>query len=773
VDDRGAFWVRHYRARVDTSQVRVERWIEKATARDHWRTRDVRNVVTVYGLGASRIADPADPSRTFAWLPEAQFDPLGNAIVFEYARENLHGVDLARASERRQATTTPAGLPQQYLKRVRYGNTRPLQADAPVPPDNAWRFEMVFDYGDHSDPLAPTPEPDRQWPVRLDPHSTFAPGFEVRTYRLCRRVLSFHSFDALGPAPVLVGSYVLGGDESAAGSVLTSVTYTGSRRNAATGELQTRSLPPLRFDYACPSVAQSFQPAPADAEVNVPGGLGIDHRWVDLFGEGLPGILAETHHAWYYKPNEGGGHFAAQQIVLERPAYRLGQCAVTDFDGDGNTNLAVLHGRLAGFYEYDRDAGGWTGFEPIAALPHAEGAGAKAQWVDLNGDGRADLVVADPQRLTWYPSEGKHGFGAPVEIQRPTEAPVVAPGGESLALDFFFADMNGDGLVDQVRVRNGRVEYWPHAGHGRFGDPILMEDSPVFAPDEEFDPRRVFLVDLDGNGAADILYVGTGEVRYWINACGNALIDGGRLPSLPYVDSLSTLRVVDFLGDGTSCLVWSSPLADRADAIQYLPLTDGIVPRLLVSTDNSMGQEVQFEYGSSARHYLRDKEAAIPWRTRLPSHRSVVEVKRVIDRIAGARTVLRYQYHDGCFDGDERVFRGFGFVEQFDTEAHDGTATSPEIAYTTPACVRTWYHTGREPFDPAPSRYTGDPLAALLPAQVVEQDREAQGRAAGEISLDQLLPRRPLGLRGAPGPDPAGAERRPRDHVPGFRSAAA
>ena len=32
------------------------------------------------------------------------------------------------------------------------------------------------------------------WPVREDPFSTYRAGFEVRTYRLCRRVLMFHHF---------------------------------------------------------------------------------------------------------------------------------------------------------------------------------------------------------------------------------------------------------------------------------------------------------------------------------------------------------------------------------------------------------------------------------------------------------------------------------------------------------------------------------------------------------------------------------------------------
>ena len=35
---------------------------------------------------------------------------------------------------------------------------------------------------------------------------------------------------------------------------------------------------------------------------------------------------------------------------------------------------------------------------------------------------------------------------------------------------------------------------------------------------------------------------------------------GGRMRGLPYIDRPSSVQVLDLLGDGTACLVWSSPL---------------------------------------------------------------------------------------------------------------------------------------------------------------------------------------------------------------------
>lgn len=723
IDNRGDFWVHCFRGRVENTHIRIEQWVHKITRRMHWRTRDIQNVVTVYGLdssGQSRMADPSDPSRTFAWLPEAQFDPDGNAIQFDYAAENRDGVDPSLSYERSRASGV--GSPQRYLKRIRYGNTRPLQPGVAIPGDNHWLFEVVLDYGDHANATFPTTVPDRPWALRPDPYSTYSPGFEVRTYRLCRRVLLFHRFSELGHEPVLVGMHRLEHDLHPEGTTLKSVEYTGFRRDPISGEISQKSLPPLRFTYSTPSVARSFQPAPEGTSQNVPHGLSDgDYRWIDLYGEGLPGILAETGDAWYFKPNEGGGHFGPQQLVIDRPAYRLGQVALSDFDDDGDTKLAIFHGRQGGFYEFDRDAGAWHTFRPFESLPHLEAAGGRAQWLDLDGDGRVDLMFSDPDRFCWYPCLGREGFGPAVEIQRPHPAGLsVAPLAEDLSLDFYFADMNGDGLVDQVHARNGRVEYWPHLGNGVFGDPILMENSPIFAPDDEFEASRLFLVDLDGNGAADLLYVGRGEVRYWINAQGNRLVEGGRIDDLPYIDNISTLRVLDFLGDGTPCLVWSSPLAGHPTPIQYLALTSGIKPRLLLSVDNSMGREVRLSFSTSATHYLRDKKAGRPWHAKLPRHPIVVDEKETIDQIGGSRSVTRYEYHDGYFDGAEQAFRGFGLVDQYDTELHGAGTATPEVAYTAPACLRTWFHPGRAALGALAEGYRADVQQYPLPPHSFE-----------------------------------------------------
>ena len=99
-----------------------------------------------------------------------------------------------------------------------------------------------------------------------------------------------------------------------------------------------------------------------------------------------------------------------------------------------------------------------------------------------------------------------------------------------------------------------------------------------------------------------------------------------------------------------------------------------------------------------------DKRDGKPWITRLPFPVHVVERVETYDRISGNRFVTRYAYHHGYFDGEEREFRGFGMVEQWDTEefaalsaseARCPTATNIDAAsHVPPVLTKTWFHTG-------------------------------------------------------------------------------
>lgn len=307
--DRGDWSVAFYRSRRGGSQTRVEKWLHRPTGRVHFRTRTADNLLTVYGArtgNAARIADPASDERTLTWQPELAVDANGNAMWLEYAAETADGVDRAGPGERAQPS-----LAQRYLKRIRYGNAAPFALDdatlaGMLPAGLRWCFQLVLDYGDHDPNGAPVATPDRAWPARADPFSVNRNGFELRTYRLCRRLLSFHDFAELGPAPAPVAALTLSYAQDPAGSTLVGAARVGYRTDA--GAVSARTIPGAQLSYAQPGSDAGFLGLPLPSLENVPAGFAARNTsFVDLFGDGLAGILQDADRAWFYKPNWATG----------------------------------------------------------------------------------------------------------------------------------------------------------------------------------------------------------------------------------------------------------------------------------------------------------------------------------------------------------------------------------------------------------------------------------------------------------------------------------
>ncbi len=715
--DGALYHVRRYRPRVEGLFARIERWTAVATGETHWRSVSRDNVTTLYGHTAnSRIADPADPGRVFSWLICASHDDKGNAIVYEYKPEDSAGAPVSQAHE---ANRTPLGRSaNRYLKSIRYGN-RTSRLAQPDLTQADWMFEVVFDYGEH-DPAAPTPGDAGEWPVRRDPFSSYRAGFEVRTYRLCQRVLMFHHFpdepdvgrDCLVRSTDFAYQTTSDDPEGAkkggpVASFIASVTQTGYRRQAGGGYV-SRSLPPLEFEYTQAQVQEEVREIDPASLENLPAGLdGTGYQWVDLDGEGVSGALTEQAGAWFYKPNLGGGRFGPVELVATRPALAAlagGGQHLLDLAGDGQLDLVAFGGPAPGFFERTEDRG-WGPFRPFVRRPDIPWDGPNLRFVDLDGDGHADVLVTEDDAVTWYPSLAADGFGPARRVARPgadEEAGprlVFADGTQSV----YLADMSGDGLADLVRVRNGEVCYWPNLGYGRFGPKVAMDDAPWLDAPEQFDQRRVRLADIDGSGTTDLIYLGRDGVRLYFNQSGNRWSAARPLSQYPPVTDVTAVAAADLLGNGTACLVWSSPLpADARAPVRFIDLMGGQKPHLLVGVTNNLGAQTRVAYAPSTKFYLEDKANGRPWVTRLPFPVHVVERVETYDRVSRNRFVTRYAYHHGYFDGIEREFRGFGMVEQTDTEeigaAAGGALPAGDnfdaASFVPPVLTRTWFHTG-------------------------------------------------------------------------------
>ena len=545
-------------------------------------------------------------------------------------------------------------------------------------------FEVVFDYGEH-DLADPKPNDSGDWRCRHDPFSSYRAGFEVRTCRLCQRVLMFHHFpDEAGVGQdCLVRSTAFDYRETPVAAFVTAATQSGYQRADAGGYLR-QSLPPLEFEYSQAVIGQDIQDVDPASIENLPVGVdGAAYQWVDLDGEGLSGVLTEQGGGWFYKRNESAlaadrvtpgdaARFSPVAAVARIPGGNPltgGRAQFLDLAGDGQVDLVELDPPMAGFYERTDDQD-WESFRPFTSLPNLAWNDPNLKFVDLTGDGHADVLITEDWALTWYPSLAEDGFGPANRVGVPTDEErgprvVFADGTQTI----FLADLSGDGLTDLARIRNGEVCYWPNLGYGRFGAKVTMDDAPWFDAPDQFDPRRIRLADIDGSGTTDLIYLGRNQTRVWFNQCGNAWSPAHELPGFPPVDNVASVAAVDLLGNGTACLVWSSPLPGASRApMKYLKLMAEGKPHLLISTRNNLGAETRVHYAPSTYFYLRDQAEGRPWITKLPFPVHVVERVETYDHISRNRFVTRYAYHHGYFDGVEREFRGFGMVEQWDTE---------------------------------------------------------------------------------------------------------
>lgn len=768
-DEIGGYRVRRYRPRIEGLFARIERWTLIADTTDvHWRSISKDNILTIYGKDSnSRIVDPENPARIFNWLICETRDDKGNGILYIYKAEDETNVQLNLASERNRGGLNGQNrTANRYLKQILYGNRTTLLDGAGRRPhflseaqrsDAHWLFEVVFDYDEdhyrelpwepslaateqhHRAQASQSPPQDDTWSIRPDPFSTYRAGFEVRTYRRCHRVLMFHHFgelttqtggapylvsatefhyNDLNPdAPVTVEAELAHPGSTRYASFIQSVSQSGFVHDANTAPVSEgnanyvtylkKSLPPLEFEYSKAVIDETVRELDSETLENLP--IGIDnqlYRWVDLDGEGLSGILTEQGNAWHYKSNLGNGHFGPSRILPNKPNVMLANGAhrLVDLAGNGQLDIAAFGGAMPGFYERTHDDN-WQSFRAFRQVPNIRWDDPNIRFVDLNGDGRADVLITENEVLTWYPSSGEEGFDPARKVTQPADEEhgprlVFADGTDSI----YLADMCGDGLTGLVRIRNGEVCYWPNLGYGRFGAKVTMDNAPHFDNPDHFDQQRIRLADIDGSGTNDIIYLHRDGVRCYFNQSGNGWSDARNLGFFPLVDNLTTVMTADLLGNGTACLVWSSPLPARSRSpLRYIDLMSGRKPHLLTKTKNNLGLETEVTYAPSTRFYLADQRVGAPWVTRIPFPVHCVEKVTVSDKWRNTRFSTTYSYHHGYFDGVEREFRGFGRVEQVDSEHFGlfaaGNSASPYITddrqlYQPPVKTVTWYHTG-------------------------------------------------------------------------------
>ena len=268
----GNFAIRFYKPRIEGQFARIERWSNKTSGEIKWRVISKENVTTLFGwTTASRISDPKAAGRIFTWLPEFVFDDRGNCTRYLYKKENDDGFDPARLHNKNRFASGDITYTNTHLSQVLYGNKTPYQAFGnPFPAAADFMFETVFDFGEYN-AVAPFDEVN-DWDFRQDAFSSYKSGFEIRTTRLCRRVLLFHHLAELPGGAALVRSLDFEYDTGPTFTFLTSITSRGYIKHPD-NTYTSKALPRMEFGYQKPEWNREVKSISAESLLHSPTGL--------------------------------------------------------------------------------------------------------------------------------------------------------------------------------------------------------------------------------------------------------------------------------------------------------------------------------------------------------------------------------------------------------------------------------------------------------------------------------------------------------------------
>lgn len=700
-----------YRPRTEGLFARIERHHDAHN--DFWEVRSKNGLVSLYGTPAAAsndpgaVANPDNRSQIFAWKLTRTSDPFGSRIDYIYEHDAVQ-------------TDGPHHWDQLYLSEIRY-------ADYGDPANPQFLVAVKFIY-----------EP------RPDPFSEYRAGFEIRTARRCVRIEIYTH----AGTHILTRTYHLvyldQRDLPAAQLPRNGVSLLSQMKVAGHSGNLSEELPPLEFGYT------RFEPEKRDFFPFTGSDLppfslaNPDFELVDLIGNGLPDVLQMNGVVRYWR-NLGNGQFDLPREMREAPAgLQLADSGVQmiDANGDGRTDLLVTKPGLSGYFplRFSPEMSGWDrrSFQRYDLAPSFNLEDQEVKLVDIDGDGVTDAIRSG-SRLEIFFNDPQKGWNDTRWVER--RALEDFPNLNFSDPRVKWADMSGDGLQDIVLVYDGNVEYWPNLGYGNWGKRIHTQNSPCFP--YGYDPKRILLGDVDGDGLADLVYVDDNKVTLWINQSGNGWSDPIVIQGTPPVSDMDAVRLADMLGNGISGVLWSSDFGSRQrENMLFLDFTGGIKPYLLNEMNNHTGAVTKVDYKPSTYFYLADQtNLRMRWKTSLPFPVQVVAHVEVIDEISKGKHTTEYRYHHGYWDGAEREFRGFGMVEHFDTETfasynHSGlhgdktdfAKVENEQYFSPPTLTKTWFHQGPvgdefgewKETDYGNEYWSGDPPVLSRPAAMID-----------------------------------------------------
>lgn len=642
-----------YRARFEGGFVRYA-WHDAADGKDGYFTAEFPDG-TVSFFGADKDGVTAADARlggaegTFRWLVKETVDVWGHRLVYRYG---THG------------GTTP------LLDRVDYA----FDDDADV--GAGAHASVVFRYDARPDVISDARGGFEELTAdRLAGVDVFGDGVKVRSY-----ALAYEGFDAAGGLSRL-SSVTRAGTDGVVDPVGAFFRYSQGLGATCSGE-------------SCeePQLVQM-------------GSLGVNLQTrtatlIDMNGDGVPDVLeaaaGQAHRIHLSQLDDDGAQTWRAPItsaLAGTSAHALTSPFVQPLDVNGDGFVDLLNAQSAEAL-INRGAGDWSAVEDIggdnsALLNDLSSDLGKIRFLDADLDRRIDVLRADATGTTLYENRGDDGFVVDVDVDD------IEAGFEEDGLQL--ADMNGDGLLDPVKLLTGEVQFRVNLGRGRFTDWRTIDNAPIAPEDLAF----TSLEDLNGDGIDDIVIVAADEVRYALNRNSASfeevasLTDAGGA-ALPVREATTTVLFADMNANGSDDIVW----IDDSGNTTYLELFP-IRPNLITHIDNGTGFNIDVSYTSSA---LARAKNPLAWQHPTPAPMLVVDTRDAYasldDDALEQHDIHHYEYENAFYDSVEKMFRGYEVVTATapgdDAQEELTTRNIFDLGVTSPAraglsLVREWY----------------------------------------------------------------------------------
>ncbi len=281
----------------------------------------------------------------------------------------------------------------------------------------------------------------------------------------------------------------------------------------------------------------------------------------DFNGDGKDDIVAITSdssgsylHKVGFSNGTGLSSWSTVQTWMNKPS----SAKLGDFNGDGKADLISAEPETSGNYRYR--VGFSTGTGAISAWKTVMGGMTPPSWLgvgDVNGDGKADLVALEPD------GSGKYRYMFGISSGTGISSWFQALGGMSAVSWMRVGDVNGDKKADIVAVESEsgskyRYMFGISSGSGISSwSKVLGGMSPA---------ERVAVGDFTGDGKADVVSVeadGIGSYRYMLGVSSGTGISSWS-GILGGMSNSQALDLGDVNGDKKADLISAEPEGEKS-----------------------------------------------------------------------------------------------------------------------------------------------------------------------------------------------------------------